>query len=383
MADEQTTVLEQAWVSDTITSVRAVPISIPLETPLRFSTREVHARQYLLVFVETSGGLSGVGYTYIGTAGARAAAALLEEVLAPRLVGQPAYGPERTWPALFQETLLLGRRGLVMRAMSAIDIALWDLLGKAAGLPLYVLLGGVRDEVPAYGSGGYYRPGDPLENVRHGLAQYIAQGFSDFKIKVGGAPFEVDVARVRVARETIGPVGRLALDANNVWHTPAEAIRFIRVVEPYDIWWVEEPLPPDDIPGHAEVARTVDVPIATGEIHATRWEFRDNILAKAADILQPDAGVVGGITEWMKITHAAQTFGLLVAPHWNADIHVHLAGAAGDVLTVEYFALEQDVFNFERILGERLKPAGGLIKIPQRPGLGLMLDDVEIERFRL
>lgn len=383
MADGAAIAFDQTLASDTVTSVRAVPLSIPLETPVRFSTREVRARQYLLVYVETSGGLSGVGYTYIGTAGARTASTLIEEVLAPSLVGQLAYGPERTWPVLFQESLLLGRRGLVLRAMSAIDIALWDLMGKTAGLPLYLLLGGVRDEVPAYGSGGYYRPGDPLANVRHGLEQYIAQGFADVKIKVGGAPFEVDVARVRVARETIGTSARLALDANNAWHSPTEAIRFIRAVEPYDIWWVEEPLPPDDISGHAEVARTVDVPIATGEIHATRWDFRDIIQAKAADILQPDAGVVGGITEWMKITHAAQTFGLPVVPHWNADIHVHLAGAARDVLSVEYFALEQDVFNFERILSERLKPVGGLIKIPQRPGLGLAIDEAAVERFRL
>jgi L-alanine-DL-glutamate epimerase-like enolase superfamily enzyme len=374
--------IDVGHVDEIVSTVTAVPLAIPLNTPLRFSTREVSARQYVLVQVRTAGGLEGVGYTYAGTSGARACALFIEEVLAPLLVGQRT-SPERAWPTLYQEILMLGRRGLGLRALSAVDIALWDLVGKAAGLPLYAVLGGHSDVVPAYGSGGYYRPGDPLKAVEQELEFFQDKGFRDFKIKVGGAPFDVDVERVRVARATIGAAGRLGLDANNVWATPADGIRFMRAVERYEPWWIEEPLSPDDIPGHAEIARTLDIPVATGEIHSTRWDFRDIIVAKAADILQPDANVLGGIGEWMKVAHTAQSFNLVVAPHWNADVHVHLAGAVSNCLAVEYFALEQDIFNVERLWLEPLEPRDGLIEIPKRPGLGLMVDWAAVEKYKL
>ena len=374
---------DTASLDDLIKVVRAIPISIPLQNPVRFSTRQVDTRQFVLVFLGTTGGLEGIGYTYTGASGAQACATFVEEVLAPRLVGHGAFSPERVWADLYQETLLLGRRGLGLRALSAVDIALWDLLGKALDAPLYVLLGGFEGRVRAYASGGYYRPGDPIEAVGQEMTHFKDLAFTDFKIKVGGAPLEIDIERVRTAREVIGPTSRLALDANNAWRTPAEAIRFVRAVERYDPWWIEEPLSPDDIAGHAELTRTLDVPVATGEIHATRWDFQELILARAADLLQPDANVLGGISEWMKVAHTAQSFNLQVAPHWNADVHVHLAGAVSNCLSVEYFALEQDIFNIERLWKEPLTPKNGLIEIPRKPGLGLAVDPSAIERFKL
>ena len=158
----------------------------------------------------------------------------------------------------------------------------------------------------------------------------------------------------------MGPGGRLALDANNAWRWPFDAIRFARAVEDCDIWWLEEPLSPDDIAGHAEIARTLEIPVATGEIHATRWDFRDLIAQQAADILQPDAGVLGGITEWMKVAHTAASFNLPVAPHWHANVHAHLVAATHNSITVEYFALERDIYNFERLVtpGDALTDQG-------------------------
>ena len=371
---------------DDMPSVRAVtatPVAVPLAVPTRIATREVLAREYVIVEVEAEDGPVGVGYTYTGTSGARLVAGLIDEYFAPRVVGQPALGPERFWSALYQELLLLGRRGFVLRALSALDIALWDLLGKVSGQPLYRLLGGFRDVVPAYASGGYYKPGDPLQNVERELGRYRDLGFGDFKIKVGGAPLEVDVERVRVARETIGPSGRLGLDANNAWTTVSEALRFARAVERYDPWWLEEPLPPDDVEGHAQVAAALDWPVATGEIHSSRWDFRQLVERRAADILQPDVGVLGGVGEWMRVAHTAASFDLPVAPHWHADLHVHLAAAVPNALTVEYFLLEEDIYNFERLLEERLQPRNGLIPIPPRPGLGLVLDRAALARYRI
>ncbi len=368
-----------------IADIRSVVVRVPVERPTAISTRQLAAREYILVWVETETGPTGVGYTYAGTVGGNAVYSLIQETLRPLLVGQAPCLIERHWATMYQEVLLAGRRGAALRAISAVDIALWDWLGKRAGLPLYRLLGGWADTVPAYASGGYYRPGDPLQNVRQEMTAYKAMGFTDYKMKVGGAPFEVDVERVRVARETIGPQGRLALDANNAWRWPYEAIRFARAVEAYDIWWLEEPLSPEDIAGHAEIARTLEMPVATGEIHATRWDFRAIIEQQAADIVQPDAGVMGGISEWLKTAHTAATFQLPVAPHWHANLHVHLVAAVHNCITVEYFVLEQDIYNFERLITPhtRLMPQNGQLRVPDRPGLGIEFDMAAVARWQV
>ena len=366
-----------------VTAVRSAALSVPIERPTKIATRALGGRDYVLAWVETDEGITGLGYTYAGTAGGRVVQACIDDLLAGVLVGEDPFAIERLWARMFQESLLLGRRGAMLRAISCLDIALWDFVGKATNQPLYRLIGGCRDAVPAYASGGYYREGDPLAYIEIELSRYKQLGFNDYKIKVGGAPFEVDVERVRVARETIGPRARLGLDANNAWATPAEAIRFMRAVERYEPWWIEEPLRPDDVAGHAEIARVLDVPVATGEIHATRWDFRDLIAARAADILQPDACVLGGVSEWLKVAHTAASFDLPVAPHWNADVHVHLAGAVANCLTVEYFLLEEDIYNFERIVADRLKPKDGMIPIPDRPGVGLALDEAALAKYRI
>jgi len=366
-----------------VRSVEAIPVAVPLTVPTRIATREVRAREFVLVEVRTEDGHVGVGYTYTGTNGARLLASMIDEYFAPRMVGLPAIAPERVWAQMFQELLLIGRRGFVPRALSAVDIALWDLAGQVANLPLYRLLGGYRDSVPAYASGGYYKPGDPLKEIAGEMGRYKDRGFSDFKMKVGGAPLAVDVERVRVARETIGPGSRLALDANNAWRTPSEALKFARAVERYDPWWLEEPLSPDDFEGHAQVAAALEWPVATGEIHSTRWDFRQIIERRAADILQPDAGVLGGVGEWMRVAHTAATFDLPVAPHWHADIHVQLVAAVPNGLTVEYFSVDEDIYNFERLLQVGLEPKDGMIPLPDRPGAGLVLDRDAVARFRI
>lgn len=361
-----------------ITGVRTATVSIPLREPTRISTRLILGREFVLCWIDTDEGVTGLGYTY----GGRLIQAAIDFNLAGLLVGQDPEATERLWSSMFQETLLLGRRGAVLRAIGALDIALWDLKGKLANRPLFKLLGGYRDEVPAYASGGYYRQGRGLDDMRREMERYLALGFEAVKIKVGGAPLDEDVARVKAARQVIGPGVKLALDANNAWREPAEAIKAARAFEPYDIWWLEEPLPPDNIPGHAAIAAALEMPVATGEIEATRWGFRDLITMRGADILQPDACVLGGVSEWIKVANTAASFDLPVAPHWNHDIHVHLMGAVANGLTLEYFLLDEDIYNFERIVAEPLEP-GARIRIPDRPGVGLVLDAAAVERYRV
>lgn len=369
-----------------ITDVRTATVAIPVKRPTAISTRPLAVREFVLVWVRTAGGLEGVGYTYAGTVGGRMTQVAVDTVLKDMLIGQDARYTELLWERMFKQSLLVGRRGAMLRAIAAVDIALWDALGKAHGEPLYRLLGAFRDEVPAYASGGYYRPdADPLAEVAGEMGRYVERGFTDFKMKVGGLSIAEDAARVRVARETVGQQARLALDANNAYNDVPTALRAADAFAPYDIWWLEEPTYPDALPASAEVARRAPMPVATGEIEATRWGFRDIIQAGAAQILQPDAVVLGGVSEWMKVAHLAAAHDMVVAPHWNANLHAHLVAAAANGLTVEFFALDEDIYNFEQLVApeNRLVAKGGKIRLPERPGIGVVLEEQMVEKYRI
>ncbi|MPZ63606.1 MAG: mandelate racemase/muconate lactonizing enzyme family protein [Propionibacteriales bacterium] len=374
-----------------ITRVWAQAVSVPVGKATRMSTRVLDRRDYVLVHVETDDGTRGLGFAYIGTAGGAAAAELVAELLVPTLEGADPDDIAALWERMYQETLLAGRRGIVLRALSAVDIALWDHAAKRRQVPLGVLLGGTRKPVPAYASGGYYRPdeGPWAEAVAREIHGNRKQGFRDHKIKVGGLPVVEDAERVAAAVDALGSDGRLALDCNNAYRTATEASQAIRAFEEAagsrGLWWVEEPLSPEDVDGHARVVDSVDTQIATGEVHQTRWEFRELLQRRAADIVQPDAGVLGGVTEWMRVAHAAEVFSVPVAPHWHANLHVHLAAAIPGCLTVEFFALEKDIFNFERLLraDTRLTSEDGHVTVPDRPGLGVELDQEAVEQFAI
>ncbi|WP_051580678.1 mandelate racemase/muconate lactonizing enzyme family protein [Pseudonocardia acaciae] len=374
----------------TITDIRARAVDIPVTVPTRMSNRDLNSRHYVLVEVRDESGRTGLGYTYAGTAGAFLTKAAVDDLLAPVYLGEDADDAVGSWRRAYQETLLAGRRGAVIRALSAVDIALWDLKAKRAGQPLATLLGGTTAPQPAYASGGYYRPsdGEPEQAVAAEIAFNRSQGFTDHKIKVGGLTVAEDAARVAAAVEAIGGHGRLALDANNAYRSVAEARSAIEAFEraaATPLWWFEEPLSPDAIAGHAELAARIRTPVATGEIHQTRWEFRGLIEAGSAAILQADAGVVGGVTEWMRVAHTADSFGLPMAPHWHHNLHVHLAAATDNTVTVEYFAPEKGIYNFETLLTEdtRLRYRDGHVLVPDRPGLGIELDEDAVAKFEI
>ncbi|HST42202.1 MAG TPA: mandelate racemase/muconate lactonizing enzyme family protein [Conexibacter sp.] len=366
-----------------IDRITATALRIPLRESTSFSTRRVEHRDYVLAHVRTDDGREGVGYTYAGNSGGAWLAQAIEELIAPVLVGRDALAIEENWEAVHRELLLAGRRGGLVRALSAVDIAAWDLLGQAAGLPLRTLLGGAGDRVEAYASGGYYRAGDAVENVVAEIGRYQALGFSRYKMKVGGLPLREDVARVAAAREALGPDGWLALDANNAWRSSDEALRAARAFAPHDIWWLEEPLLPDDVQGHARLTQRSPITIATGEIEATRWGFAELLRAGACDIVQPDVCVAGGVTEWNKIVHAAQAVDRPVAPHWHANLHAQLFGASANCLVVEYFALEEDVYNFERVVANPLQVDRGQLVLDDTPGIGVRFDAAALARFAL
>jgi L-alanine-DL-glutamate epimerase-like enolase superfamily enzyme len=373
-----------------ISEVIARSVAIPLKAQTRMSTRTLAERHFLLVEVRDSDGASGIGYSYAGTLGGGLLAAAVTEVLAPVVLDAEADDLPELWQRMYQESLLIGRRGVVLRAISAVDIALWDLRAKRCDMPLARLLGGsTARPLAAYASGGYYRPDDgpAPAAVAAEIAAGRELGFRDHKIKVGGLSVAEDAQRVAAAIEAIAGQGRLALDANNAYPSVAEALRALREFERAagadGLWWFEEPLSPENVAGHAALAAAVETPIATGEIHQTRWDFARLIEERAADILQPDVGVVGGISEYLRVAHTAESFDVPVAPHWHANLHAQLAAALPGTLTIEYFALVNDIYNFEALVTEpsRLRIQDGVITLGERPGIGIELDDAAVERY--
>ena len=363
------------------TSLEACTCVVPLVNGVAFATRAVTERHYTLVRVRTDVGAEGIGFCYGGHKAGHLTTLAVRGLLRDVVVGRDPHQVEAIWEAMYRESLLHGRRGSVLRAISAVDVALWDVVSKEAGLPLYSYLGGYRqDVVPAYASGGYYAEGKGLEELAQELRGYLDLGLPAVKIKVGRLAPEEDAIRVKAAREAVGAGVPLFLDANNAWPDALTAIAATRHFEEYEPGWIEEPLMPDDIQGHAAVAAALRTPVATGEIHATRWEFLQLIEQKAAAILQADAAVCGGITEWRRIAAMAAAYHIPVAPHWLAELHVHLVASAPNASWVEYFP-NLSVLNVGRLSSTQLEVRPGGLALPQEPGLGVELDDAVVDRF--
>lgn len=356
---------------------------VPLERPVAFATRTVEAREYLLVRVTGDDGVTGVGFCYPGDHGALLALEAVRQLLAPRVVGQDAHAVPAVWQRLHQTSLLHGRAGVVMRALSALDIALWDRNARAAKLPLYKFLGANRERVPAYASGGYYIEGKTLDDLGRELAGYVAAGYRAVKIKVGLLDVAGERARMAAAREAVGPDVLIMIDASNAWTDLATAERFLRLCyKPFDPYWIEEPFGPDDVLNHGRLAARAQVPVATGEIEAGRQRFLELMRQKACAILQPDAQVCGGITEYRRIAATAESFGLPVCPHAFHDLHKHLAAAGANSPFVEVFT-DTSILNFTALLDRQSVIESGEVVLGEEPGLGFDFDETMIARHAL
>src|SRR5207248_56886 len=263
------------------------------------------------------------------------------------------------WEEMYRETLLHGRTGTVMRTISTLDIALWDLNARSAELPLYRYLGyWAKDKVPAYASGGYYLEGKTPHHLGEEVAAYVGAGFRAVKIKVGRLSPGEEEDRIRAAREAIGSDIHLMLDVNNAWADLPTALVYCKRFEKYNPYWIEEPFSTDDIENHSKLAASITTQIATGEIEAGRWRFKELLEKRAAAILQPDAAVCGGISEFRRIAQTAATYGVTVCPHWFHDLHAHLVAATPNARYVEYFPDDQ-VLNFRKLINRQLEVRNG------------------------
>ncbi|MFN3230896.1 MAG: mandelate racemase/muconate lactonizing enzyme family protein [Alphaproteobacteria bacterium] len=366
-----------------ITAVEARTIRVPLDNPTSFATRDVVARDYGVVRVRTDDGIEGIGFCYGGSRGGSLVAHAVRDLFAPMLAGEDPYRTEGHWQAMYQESLLHGRAGSVMRALSIIDVALWDRNARAAGLPLWRYLGAnASDRVPAYASGGYYLDGKSPADLGAEMASYAGLGFKAVKMKVGRLDPQGEEDRIAAAREAIGPDVLLMLDANNAWTDLPTALRYMERYEPYDPYWIEEPFSPDDIDNHARLAECTPVPVATGEIEAGRWRHKELLDKQAAAILQTDAAVCGGITEFRRIAATAASYGVNLCPHWFHDLHVHLVASIPNGQFVEFFPDDQ-VLNFRKLIDTQLEYDDGDLLLPKTPGLGFGFDTSALDKWAI
>jgi len=364
-----------------IQSVLVCTVRIPLDRVTSFSSRTVYHRDYCLVKVRSKDGVDGIGFCYVGSAAGNIGPAAVEQLLAPRLVGQESHRIEGLWDDMYREALLHGRVGAVMRALSALDIALWDLNSRAANLPLHQFLGcWTTESVPAYASGGYYLDGKTPKELGAELEAYVNAGFDAVKIKVGRLSPKEEEERVRAARAAIGADVRLMLDANNAWSDVPTAIRYVERWAKYDPYWIEEPFGPDDIESHVALAQRTRIPVATGELEAGRWRFKELLDRRAATVLQVDACVCGGITEYRRIAHLASAYGVTLCPHWFHDVHAQLVASLPNSRYVEFFPDDQ-VLNFRRLIDRQLVHRNGRLILPSTPGLGFAFDDKAVKKY--
>lgn len=369
-----------------ISSVKARTVVIPMRRSVAFSTRAIPARGYTLVRITCDDGSEGRSIVQHG--GSRFTTIPSDAVrglLAPILVGDDPHRSEGLWADCYQDALHSGRQGAVMRALSAVDIALWDRNARAAGLPLWRYLGAVRTEtVPAYASGGYYYADGTLDDLVAEVRANVDRGYRAFKMKIGRVAPREDAQRIQLVREVIGLDAPLLLDANNAWRDdlPA-AVRAMGHFEPHAPYWIEEPFGVDDVANHAAFRRHTRIPVATGEVLSGRAGFQALLAAGAASILNPDAGVCGGITEYRRIAAMAAGFGVPTAPHSLEDVHVHLAAATPNTLFVECFP-EDDLHPLRAVVQSELElTADGELRLPSEPGLGLQFIDSAVERHAI
>ncbi|TFI41607.1 mandelate racemase/muconate lactonizing enzyme family protein [Rhodococcus sp. 1R11] len=355
---------------DRIAEVTLSSIVLPLRNPISdakvLTGRQKAMTEVVFLFVEirTEQGHEGIGFSYSKRAGGPAQFAHAQEI-APVLIGEDPNDIGKIWTTLVWAGASVGRSGVATQAIAAIDIALWDLKAKRAGLPLAKLIGASRDSVQTYNtSGGFLHT--PIEEVMDNAARSLANGIGGIKLKVGQPDWRTDISRVTAVREFLGDDVPLMVDANQQWDRPT-ANRMCRILEQFDLVWIEEPLDAYDAEGHAMLARTFGTSIATGEMLASVGEHVRLLEAGAVDILQPDAPRIGGITQFLKLAGLAEHHNVQLAPHFAMEIHLHLAAVYPLQTWVEHFDWLDPLFD------EHLETRDGRMHLSARPGLGFTL----------
>ena len=358
-----------------IKEVRSWTCRVPLSRPIVMGEIRFEYREYIVVEIVTEDGASGIGY---GMTRNGPVQAIVERTLRPLLVGADATMTEQHWERLYYTNLPMGQRGVFMRALSAVDIALWDLKAKFAGMPLWKLLGGFRDRVPALVAGGYAGANVTPGDLEREVADYVDHGYGAVKIAAG--ELQKDTVRLEAARSGAGKA-RLAYDAHWAWRSAVEVLSVVRTWDRFDLAWIEDPFPSEMIDAVARLRAGCAIPLALGEDGMGRWTFLEILRRGQADYLRIDATAMGGISEAVRVCGLASAYGIQVSPHIFAEVHIHLGAAFPGVLYVEMTEPRYEVDLMYRLLTRRLEQHDGQVEAPKGPGLGVELDRRAIEKF--
>lgn len=389
-----------------ITDVSAMILRYDYDEPIADAQNYFSSRNAVIVTVETDKGIKGIGEAACFGGPPESTKFIIENELAPIVIGEDPTNIERVWKKMFDRTRQHGRGGIIISAISGIDIALWDILGKIAGLPVYKLLGGYSDKLRPYASSGFFSQSKDTDALAKEVEGYFEEGFKYAKIKVGRNPdiflsplpnmiepqaclysLAEDLARVEACSKIARKYGaKLMVDANNNWNT-FTAIQMGRAFQEMGVFWLEEPLHLDNIEGSIELAATLDLPIAGYESEVGLFNFREYIYRRAVDIVQPDVIWSGGITECVKIANLAAAFNLPCLPHvfssavsLVANMHFLASLNNGGILEMDRnpYPLRDE------LLVEPIEVrSDGLVYLPEKPGLGIELDDSVVKRYRV
>ena len=359
-------------LADRICWIRLKSVDLPLQAAVSdakvLTGRQKPLESVSLLFaeIETTDGHAGLGFSYSLRTGGPAQYAHAQEI-APLLIGEDPNDIARLWNKLAWASASVGRGGVAAQAIAAIDTALWDLKARRASLPLSKLLGAHRSSVRCYNtSGGYLQAS--IEEVVEKATQSLERGIGGIKMKVGQPNRRLDVLRVEALRKHLGDEVPLMVDVNQQWDRTT-ALRMGRELEQYQLEWIEEPLDAHDLAGHAALAAQLDTPIGTGEMLTSAAEALGYVDSGSVDVIMHDAPRLGGITPFLKVANAAEQRGMVMAPHFVMEIHLHLAAAYEHQTWVEHFEWLEPAFN------ERLVIRNGEMIVPDRPGLGLSLHE--------
>ncbi|GMQ75000.1 MAG: mandelate racemase/muconate lactonizing enzyme family protein [Gammaproteobacteria bacterium] len=358
-----------------ITGLRCVQVEIPLDKPIRTAIHDVRSVGCVLVYLDSDEGTSGEAYNFTMNAVRLDILQAMIESLAPHVIGRDPHDVEAIWDAMWRDINFFGHKGVTLFAISTLDTACWDLIGKAAGKPLYKLFGACRDSVAVYASGGLWLSLSIDELVEESRA-FLARGFRAMKMRLGKQRVDEDVERVAAVRDAIGPDVALMADANQGF-TVSHAVRLGRRLEEFRLDWFEEPVPAWDLEGHATVAAALDTPIASGETEYTRYGMRDMLKAKAVDILMPDLQRIGGLTEFRRVASLASSWDVPISTHIFTEQSLSIAGSASNCIYLEHMPW------FESLYREPMRLIDGRMAMPEGDGLGFTFDADTVDRYRI
>jgi len=356
-----------------ITKIATRIVNLPFESTITTAIHKMSSVGCVLLTIETDEGIEGQSYLFSLNASNIHSFDEKLKKFERHLIGKDPHLVEVIWQEIWQVISSVRDKHISISALSTIDTAIWDIVGKTANLPLHRLFGACREKIKTYASGGLWLS-QPIDSLLKDAQNFLDQGFRSMKIRVGKTNWKNDVERVKEVRNAVGPDIELMADINQALE-PKQAIQLGKKLEEYDLLWLEEPVASNNREGHAEVRSALATPIASGENEYSLSGMREMIEAKACDILMPDLQRIGGISEMRKVANLAESYNLPISTHIFTEHSLSVAGSVTNCLSVEHMPW------FSKLFNEQIDVINGYIYIPERPGTGFTFNDSYIKQF--